>query len=1245
MRRLAALFLVALLTALPGWAQEDGKSFLEGWLETNLSAAGREVRVTGFAGALSSQATLEELTIADEDGVWLTLRGVQLDWTRTALLAGRLEVDHLQAEEITLARPPLPGEDVPQTTASRFSLPELPVSIEIGKIEAKRLVLGEPVLGVAAVMTLAGSAKLNEGAGRAELSVDRIDGAEGAFALAGSYVNETRFLDLNLSLTEGPGGIVTTLTGMAEGAPLALSIAGSGPIEGFTAEIDLSTDGQSRLTGQVSLAADAPATDAALGFRASLTGDPSPLVSAEMVRFFGSDVLLDVRGERHPDGALDLQEMQIRTQVMTFSGAARINALGWAERAQISGHIQAQDGAPVLLPLSDGQTWVDRANLRFDFDSALGADWTGSAEVSGLKRDDIALEALRLSGTGTLSPQPQGLAAQITGTLDLEATGIAPTDPALAQAIGSRLSGQVRFAKRDQARIRLNAITLRGADYALSGQASFGIDWQRLDLLTTGDVLLQAQDLSRFAALSGQSLSGAADLRVTGAASILRGGFDVVVDGTGQDLAIGLDAFDRPFAGASSLSFLAWRDLDAMQVEDFEIQSTGASAAGTARLGPDNSRIAGRVDVAEAGMLIDGLTGALALDGTAAQSGAVWQVDLSATAPGATTASLSGTVSMGRTGAETVAGRVEAEVGDLSAYARLAGRELSGSVSIATEGTFTPATQAAEARGNLTGRDLGFGLGSLDRLTDGDSRAEFALRRDADGGIMVDLLDVSTPEVTATIADTGDGTIGFDAGLRDMGLLVPGLSGPFTAKGNARQGANGWDVAVTGTGPGGTGFAASGTVATDVSTANLSLSGQAPLALANPFIAPRQLDGTADYDLRLSGPFALSALSGTVRVNGARAALPHLRLSLEPVNATVNISGARAQVDVSAGVSSGGQVTVAGPVGLNAPYPADLTLGLNAVGLKDPTLYDTTANGRLSLRGPMTRGAVVSGTVTLGTVELRIPETGFGADGALPELQHIGASAAVQATRARAGLTGQGSTGGGADLGLDLTISAPDRVFLRGRGLDAELGGELRLGGTTSQIEAQGGFQLIRGRLDLLGNRLTLTEATATLQGALDPYVLVEAETQVEEVAVMIRVEGPATEPEVSFTSAPDLPEDEILARLVFGRGLDQISPFQALKLASAVATLSGRGGAGTIGRLRTGFGLDDLDVTTDADGELSLRAGAYISDNLYSDVTVGADGQSEINLNLTVNPSVTVRGQVSSDGDTGIGVFFERDY
>ena len=37
--------------------------------------------------------------------------------------------------------------------------------------------------------------------------------------------------------------------------------------------------------------------------------------------------------------------------------------------------------------------------------------------------------------------------------------------------------------------------------------------------------------------------------------------------------------------------------------------------------------------------------------------------------------------------------------------------------------------------------------------------------------------------------------------------------------------------------------------------------------------------------------------------------------------------------------------------------------------------------------------------------------------------------------------------------------------------------------------------------------------------------------------------------------------------------------------------------------------------------------------------------GETQINLNLDVSRSITVRGRLNSDGGTGIGVYIERDY
>ena len=82
---------------------------------------------------------------------------------------------------------------------------------------------------------------------------------------------------------------------------------------------------------------------------------------------------------------------------------------------------------------------------------------------------------------------------------------------------------------------------------------------------------------------------------------------------------------------------------------------------------------------------------------------------------------------------------------------------------------------------------------------------------------------------------------------------------------------------------------------------------------------------------------------------------------------------------------------------------------------------------------------------------------------------------------------------------------------------------------------------------------------------------------------------------------------------------------------------------------LRKAFGdhvvLDDLDLTTDEEGDISVRAGKYLSDNLYTDVQVDADGTSKINLNLDVSQELTARGSVGSDGDSTVGLFYERDY
>jgi len=320
---------------------------------------------------------------------------------------------------------------------------------------------------------------------------------------------------------------------------------------------------------------------------------------------------------------------------------------------------------------------------------------------------------------------------------------------------------------------------------------------------------------------------------------------------------------------------------------------------------------------------------------------------------------------------------------------------------------------------------------------------------------------------------------------------------------------------------------------------------------------------------------------------------------------------------------------------------------LDRARLRDPELYDTRLSGAISVNGPLTGGARISGDLVLDDTELRVPSTGLGGIAAIPDIDHRNEPAAVRETRARAGLLAETETksGSGKAFPLDVTVSAPRQIFVRGRGLDAELGGSLRLGGTTNDIVPIGEFNLIRGRLDVLGKRFTLNEGQVALQGAMVPWILFSATTEQGDYTITLTLEGEASEPVLNITSSPELPEEEVLARLLFDRGLTTLSPLQAAQLASAVATLAGKGGEGIVAKLRSGIGLDDLDIGTDAEGNATLRAGKYLSENLYSDVAVDSSGKTEINLNLDITPNLTARGSVGSDGNSGIGIFFERDY
>jgi translocation and assembly module TamB len=1141
MRWILAAILV-IVQALGVAAQED-KDRITRYLEETLSDLGRDVRIEGFKGALSSRATMQKLTIADGTGIWLTLNDAVLDWNRAAILGGRIEINEISAARIEMARLPAGGSGA-SPEAGRFALPELPVSIKIDAIKADKVELGASVIGVPTTISLNGGLNMAAGEGTAALSIKRLTGPRGSFNLDAGFANATRVLKVQLGLSEAADGIVANLLKLPGKPALALTVSGISPIDDFKADVVLKSDGSTRLAGQVETRAGTTGSieraiagpQLARVVAVDVAGDLAPLFAPKYQAFFGRDVGLKTKVNLFDNGAVRLEDLTVKSAALALSGEVSLSADGLPEMFRLDALLEDGKGGAVLLPLPGAETRVERMNFVAAFDSATDDVWSLSGTLEGFSRPEMAIDALDLAADGLIRHgQTRQVTAHVTGT----ARGLAPTDPGLAEALGPVVSIVTDLRWREGLPLEVSGLSVDARGAVLSGAGK--IDGLDSAVTVAGAARAQVGDLSRFSILLNRPLGGALEARLDGNAALLTGAFDLNLVALARDLDVGVAKLGPSLAGDSQLDVGVMRDQEGLTIRHAKVTAKGGEAEASGQIATGMSDVTFTAALVQLGDFIPDLSGPASLSGTARENGLGWSIVATGAGPHAT--------------------RFD---------------------------------------------------GELD------------------------------------LPKQGEPSVRLNANIGSVGTILPDLPGTATVQATAQRQGENWAVSANAQGPAGSRADLAGTVAESGRAATLDMNGELPLGLLNRRLQPNSMQGSARYVLRLDGPINLSSVSGQISTAGARLSVPGLRTALSGIDATVTMAGNTAEVQASAEVATGGRLSTRGRIALAAPRSTDIEMQFDNVRVVDPQLYETRVRGALKLDGTFPANLMASGRLVLDETEIRVPSTGMGTIGSALEIVHLNEPTAVRRTRGYAGLLDNGGNSGasvGGRIGLDIQILAENRLFVRGRGLDAELGGELRLTGTTADIIPLGQFGLIRGRLDILGKRLTLEEGSARLQGDMIPMLRLVARTTSDDTVLRVIVEGPADAPEISFVSEPDLPGEEVVARLLFGRGIGSLSALQALQLASAVATLAGRGGVGIVERIRQTTGFDDLDLTTDAAGGTSLRAGKYISENIYTDVEIDSDGKSRVNLNLDVTPSTKLRGQLGTDGNTGIGLFFEKDY
>lgn len=407
------------------------------------------------------------------------------------------------------------------------------------------------------------------------------------------------------------------------------------------------------------------------------------------------------------------------------------------------------------------------------------------------------------------------------------------------------------------------------------------------------------------------------------------------------------------------------------------------------------------------------------------------------------------------------------------------------------------------------------------------------------------------------------------------------------------------------------------------------------------------LNGDLRLDAAVAGTAAapeieasLGLQDGYLELRGAGFVADALQIEADYTDQRLTLTKLDATDGADGSLSASGTLTA----GLDGLGQADLSAQLDRMVLVRRPEVEASASGELGVSSDGERLSVTGG--------LSIPEANVQLISNLPP--SVATLDVIEVNGDMVLETPESEAEPALPIDLDLTVEADNQLFVRGRGLDSEWKTDLEIGGQASEPVVTGTVGLVRGTFDFGGKRFTLEEGRLVFNGETPPnprlflVAQYEVETSSRDYVTQIRVTGEANEPDLALTSTPDLPEEEILALILFGTNVSELSPLDAASLAYALNGLRS-GGGGVQGTVRRTLGLDTLALGTDEeDNQLpQITAGKYLTNNIYLEVsTATATGNTTARLEVELTRRLSLISELGAPPqDSNLGIRWSFDY
>lgn len=1360
---IVAAVLVASAVTLRFWITSDGgRAFILSQIDGRKVGPFGTLRLSGLKGDPLQAATLADIALVDDEGVWLRAKDARVEWTPAALFAGELEIKSINFRTVDVVRKPLLANQQDENT------PPPEIGLRLDAISVEDLHLAEPVIGIEARYRIdGGAARPRDGSGFARMTLSPVSGPADKADISAEWSPEGGIKG-SANLSGPPGGLIAAVLQSPDDQPVALTADVAGTLQTFTTKGNLNFGADSvasfrlartgpkavldaqilpgrwpmlaelaaRTGAQVDMHGEADLTDLAHAPTLLRVTAPAGIVEAatqydyttwELPMDIGitatnldlATITPPLSGRIDATGPLTLSltgvswKGNVIANHMTFpSGRAdRIstplkvdfqrNSITWETiGAAVEG--ARVDALSSLAPAHYKASVRGEMNLRTGVLEIHGSQiegapgsvaargtidvQSGAMDLQGSARFNRLADVVPLSGSaqGRWSVKRTSTTSPIRVNADLEGRNVGSSNATLAEIAGPSprltLNGVV-----SNGRFAIESGTINGAALratmtgritdagAIAGRAS-GVLHRRLDLSgvrietaafdadVTGtmkqpQVKLRLRDAAVTAAgVTISELGGTAEARlgeaITGRFS-LNGHSDIGAFVASGDIKAGEGDWriERLNASLGELKFAASRlgfadgALSAVFTASGPlagvagIEKGALTASGTVRLGGDlTANVTGRLtDVRSAGVRLD------LVSFEAKASGGNARVE--AHARGSVGAPLDlNLIATGKRHGEGWAGEatLDGSVDQLPIKTSRPAIWKQGPAGWSLDAAFTAlrgnvdidlAKEGRMATARIAMQDVNLrGLSRLARITPiAGTVTGTATFANGDGPASGELhlaiananpVGVTTDPVTLTISST----------LRD-GMLVSESSGEgqgFNLKASSR-------VPVIE----GEGFAISLAPEAPM-TSQVDLHGRAEQLWALFGPEDQSLRGVLDANLRATGTMGHPILEGGITV--AEGAYEHgdTGLALRDISARGTFDQNSARITgVKANDGKGGTLTAEGEITWNGNVHGGITFNasnLRALG-RDDRMAIMSGDGAIRIGD---ENIEVTGKFAVSQARISIEQPASESIPIIPGLRRVNfPNQAVDDTGAAAAAPPWRRP-----VQLDVRVTAPRRIMIFGRGLDTEWGANLHITGPVADPSIAGTATLERGDLDLAGRRFQFDTGTITLDGPIRmARIDIAANRTTADITASVRITGTPVEPKFVLESSPALPQDEILARVLFGRSVTQLSGFEAAQLAAGLAQLAGgQAGFDPVGLVRKATGLDRVTFGAE-NGIASVAAGKYIAEDVYLQVGAGGSGGVGAEVEWEPTDGLSISSSADGNGDTKLAVRWKKDY